>query len=316
MTLLTRLNIVQRISRLYRSIHLFRNQYILENKLSNKVYLRNFWGKLEELDCTKRFLINLMIECAPSYSKVRVDSVFPDFSARLNRILSLIQDHKSEGTKELRVWYSGENVRPPNSQGIDAFLGFDKNSPIASNVFLPLWATQLGEDVELARHKQEVLMSSRRTQFKKKDFACIVISNPEPIRLHFLAELQKIGSVHCYGPAFGNTVLDKQEVLQRYRFNLCFENDLYPNYVTEKVFNSYEGECIPIWWGLDDEGFLNDGAIINVHKIGFRESLEKIHYLEGMPLEQDAMREQPILKKGYDFNALIHTLKLNLHKDA
>lgn len=316
MVSLVRLSIIRKVSSLYRDFQLFKRQYIVHTRAQNNVYLRNFWGKLEELDSTKRFLINLMIECAPNDSKVRIDSVFPDFSVRFNRILSRIQSSKSGRTKEFRVWYSGENIRPPISQGVDAFLGFDKDLPIARNVFLPLWATQLGENLELAREKQTRLMSARNAQLNKRDFACIIVSNREPVRLHFLAELQKIESVHCYGPAFGKPIPDKQEILQRYRFNLCFENDLYPNYLTEKVFDSYEAECIPIWWGLDDEGFLNDEAIINVHKIGFRESLEKIEFLEGMPLEQVTMREQPILQKGYDFDSLIETIKRNFRNDV
>jgi hypothetical protein len=132
--------------------------------------------------------------------------------------------------------------------------------------------------------------------------------------MHFLSELQKIGEVDCYGPAFGNSIPNKQETLRKYRFNLCFENDLYPNYVTEKAFDSYEAECIPIWWGLDEEGFLNDGAIINVHRLGFHESLEKIRYLESHPPVRDVIRKQPLLQRAFDFDSLLNTLAVKLDR--
>ena len=305
---LSRLRIHRNIHNFYRQWLLLENQITLGKRQEGRVYLRNFWGKLEDFDSTKLFLTNLIRESAPDILRVRIDSVFPDFSPRFTRFLRLTQRFRTEFTPNFKVWFSGENVRPPIRDQYDVFLGFEKDSPNPSNVFLPLWATQLGTNIELAKYKQSKLMITRSLRCDKKDFACIVISNPEPTRLHFLSELQKIGEVECYGPAFGRPIPNKQEILRNYRFNLCFENDLYPNYVTEKVFDSYEAECIPIWWGLDEESFLNDDAIINVHRLGFRESLERIRFLENNPSEQDQIREQPLLQRAYDFDSLLSSL--------
>ena len=42
----------------------------------------------------------------------------------------------------------------------------------------------------------------------------------------------------------------KNEVLNYYDFNIAFENtENYPNYVTEKLFDSFINGCIPIYWG-------------------------------------------------------------------
>jgi hypothetical protein len=44
----------------------------------------------------------------------------------------------------------------------------------------------------------------------------------------------------------------KIETLSSYRFSLCFENCVFPGYVTEKIFDCFLGGCIPIYWGAPD----------------------------------------------------------------
>ena len=50
-----------------------------------------------------------------------------------------------------------------------------------------------------------------------------------------------------------------------YRFSICYENvrDV-PGYVTEKIFDSMRGGCVPIYWGannitdyVDEEAFID-----------------------------------------------------------
>lgn len=41
----------------------------------------------------------------------------------------------------------------------------------------------------------------------------------------------------------------KIEFLTNYKFYLCFENSSYPGHITEKLFNTFEAGCIPIYWG-------------------------------------------------------------------
>jgi hypothetical protein len=132
---------------------------------------------------------------------------------------------------------------------------------------------------------------------------CVVISNPEPIRMAFIDELRKNFEVDVYG-AFGLPIRDKAEVLRNYKINVCFENDEYPGYVTEKPFEAWLNECIPVWRGLDAAGYLNQESIINVTELGFHASITKI----GMILEHDdeylRVSGLPILKKGYAFQDL------------
>lgn len=41
----------------------------------------------------------------------------------------------------------------------------------------------------------------------------------------------------------------KKVILEKYNFNLCFENTVYPKYITEKIWESIENYCLPIYYG-------------------------------------------------------------------
>lgn len=41
----------------------------------------------------------------------------------------------------------------------------------------------------------------------------------------------------------------KRQILSEYNFNLCFENSVYPYYVTEKIWDAIENHCLPIYYG-------------------------------------------------------------------
>lgn len=47
----------------------------------------------------------------------------------------------------------------------------------------------------------------------------------------------------------GNWKKRKLEILQPYNFNLCFENTIIPNYITEKIWDSIESYSLPIYYG-------------------------------------------------------------------
>ncbi|MDH1109310.1 glycosyltransferase family 10 [Pseudomonas otitidis] len=54
-------------------------------------------------------------------------------------------------------------------------------------------------------------------------------------------------------PSYKGRVSNKQEVLVRTRFCICYENvrDL-PGYITEKIFDCFFAGCIPIYWGASN----------------------------------------------------------------
>lgn len=47
----------------------------------------------------------------------------------------------------------------------------------------------------------------------------------------------------------GDWVSRKKKLMEKYRFNLCFENTATFNYMTEKIWDSIENYCLPIYYG-------------------------------------------------------------------
>ena len=50
------------------------------------------------------------------------------------------------------------------------------------------------------------------------------------------------------------SVNDKLKAMADFRFALCFENCVFPGYVTEKIFDCFFAGCIPVYWGAPDIG--------------------------------------------------------------
>ena len=45
----------------------------------------------------------------------------------------------------------------------------------------------------------------------------------------------------------------KNTILQNYHFHLCFENTNWPYYCTEKIWDSIQGGCLPIYYGKNNK---------------------------------------------------------------
>ena len=69
------------------------------------------------------------------------------------------------------------------------------------------------------------------------------------------------GSIWGFGPSYHRAALRvfkgtippdvrrKREVMNGFKFALCFENCAFPGYVTEKIFDCFLAGCIPIYFG-------------------------------------------------------------------
>ena len=73
--------------------------------------------------------------------------------------------------------------------------------------------------------------------------------------------------------AGGQKCEDKLQTLSRYKFNLCFENCIYPGYITEKIFDCFFSGTIPIYYGAPDiTDFIPKGCFIDFRDFSnFRE---------------------------------------------
>jgi hypothetical protein len=113
------------------------------------------------------------------------------------------------------------------------------------------------------------------------------------------------------------------EVLSKYKFMICFENESEPFYLTEKLGNAYISGCIPIYWGMKNvENFLNSKAFIHVKDYNdFPNVLNTIKEIDTNDDLYNQIRSQPLFKndkipdiftKDYYVNKLNECFK-NLH---
>ncbi len=76
-------------------------------------------------------------------------------------------------------------------------------------------------------------------------------------------------------PCWRGPIKEKIPVLERYRFNIAFENvrDI-PGYVTEKIFDSFLGSTVPVYWGAPNvTDFIPKDCFIDFRDYGTFEKL-------------------------------------------
>jgi len=213
------------------------------------------------------------------------------------------------------VWYSGENVRPPIDPRYDGFLSFDQDDYYGKNAYLPLWQMHFRENASIYRSPQlgsifqvEEFISGRALEKVPKKFVCAFINNLDPRRMRAIESLQRYGEVDIYGRKFGKYIEDKTSVASEYRYVLAFENDFYPGYVTEKIFDAYACKSIPLYWGsLGREKAINAGSFIDASNFENFEALAS-HVAK---ISEDAWQEiyeQPLLSLLPDFSDISRVL--------
>lgn len=218
------------------------------------------------------------------------------------------------------IWYSGENLRPPH-EAWDATWSFDVTSERTCNVYFPLWwllfPELLGIDIPSPENRigREITLDECMSQrdpigLDRERFLCAFIGNPEPTRMRALDALREVGDVDVYGSSSGKSVSTKWEVARHYRFMLCFENDVWPGYVTEKAFDAWACGCIPVWSGIDREGFLNKEAIINAAELASLDDLlDEVATLERDRSRRAHVNGSPILSKVPNLDAILQSVR-------
>jgi len=300
------------------------------------VSFRNFWpGFRPEL-----FLLPLLRSSAPEVNftiksrgsvDLEVVSVFPTRSDEFRHKLGRLRNRNSiplsisgiEPDKRARfsIWFTGENIRPVANVW-DLCLSFDPDSKLVKNIYFPLWwqlfPELLGAEFAAQSGIVEISKSWPLADFVNpreldssdgKKFACAIISNPEPMRMNAIRALEGIDRVDIFGRITGNPVVDKASVMRDYKFAICFENDLYPGYVTEKLFDAWGSGCVPIWAGIDSHGFINPKAVVNYATLSSMEHLvSRVEHLHRNKDEYSDTASEPLLNNLPDVCLMQHEI--------
>ncbi len=164
---------------------------------------------------------------------------------------------KYRNSKALKIFFTGENSRADLSIA-DYSISFDFDTFGGRNFRLPIWYlyvnwwgefnfphAEITTDMLFRKHDPEEVLS-------RKEFCSIVIGNAVRNRLEVAQELSSYKPVHGYGKVFGNHFSgSKIDLISKYRYNICFENSVYPGYTTEKLMEAKVAGCVPIYYGTE-----------------------------------------------------------------
>jgi len=189
--------------------------------------------------------------------------------------------------KSLKVFFSGENVRP-NRTECDHAISFELDERGGRDIRWPLYNLYLDPRFEPVVERRE-------------KFCCMVVSNAASRhRIDFFKALSRYRPVDSGGKALNNVggpVKDKLDFIKGYRFCMAFENAYYPGYTTEKILEAKKAGCIPIYWGnpeiardFDADSFVNATSFPS-----FSSCIESIEALDRDEGAFRRMQERPLL---------------------
>jgi hypothetical protein len=284
----------------------------------------------------------LIIEDQSRFADVQIESVYgrnslPSLRARSYRFLASHTKNGIDFSKskyspnqqpskkaKFSIFFTGENERPPYGDW-DCYLSFDLNSYGGKNAYLPLWwvtssdlirptvSPYLGRAITI-----DEMLAPRAVNYRpRKKFCVAFIGKAYPFRMQAIAALSSIGKVDVYGGIARNSgkkaALEKFETAQKYKFVFAFENDLFPGYVTEKAPEAWATGAVPLYWGSDPSGYLNQEAMINLANY---QNLEK--FTKRVSEVSDDLRlwqsiaNQPILRKRPSLDEVLLVIRTAL----
>ncbi len=206
-----------------------------------------------------------------------------------------------------RIWFTGENLRPPIGM-FNATFSFDKSDEVLSNVFFPYWLYRLdwgfgdnGFEIQVKPDK----LSHKRAEEHRPMTVCSFSSTREPTREKLKYAVENVLKLDSFGKSTGLVVDSKSSVSRKYGFQICPENDIYPNYVTEKLIEAWACGNIPIWSGLDSDSIFNPDAYVNATGLTVEEIQERISNIS----QEEAiyMRSLPLIRKIPNLNEIVST---------
>ena len=296
-----------------------------------KICAVNFWPGFSLESGFVRYLLNLAlgsfsIVSSEKDADIVLVSVFPRFQ-RLAAISPKLQI-KRPMVPERSIGFIWENQRPDYRKYAFS-ISSDFDSYGGRNFRIPLWYAQLkwpeiSQDRPWSSERawqgyeplvdMDTLMRPRpASQSDNRDaFCCFVAANPEPHRLLTIEALSKVGKVDLYGPISGKAFKgSKYELLSRYRFNLCFENSMFPGYYTEKLLQSWVGGCIPLYYS--DPWFHQDfnpkAAINRINFATLDDFSEFVRSVYGSRELIDGYLAQPLLTQRPSLDAGVAFLR-------
>jgi len=292
--------------------------------MKKNIAFLNFWPGFDESE--NIFLHALSMNSEFEYVGVKsiwkadavVESVFPNHTSK-SKHLMWIRKILKQGNLP-RISFTGENTRP-NLRKYDFAISFDYLED-ERHFRLPLWALYTdyaGKNRFIESRDDQIDISifheSRQVPLPLEPTALSVfMGNPTPERLQFIEKSNSFFQISGYGNYFKKAVPSKLKYQGEFRFNLCFENSIFPGYHTEKLLQAYAMGSVPLYFGhptvLKD---FNPEAFINLADFDSMDSF--IEFVSRLSDEEcQRILNSPLLTRKFDLSSFANFMDRTLQK--
>ena len=275
-----------------------------------KVSFLDFWGDLQ-LD--NNFILNILRE-----AKEDVVLTNPDDSDII--FCSIFgEKHKSYFGNKKVVLFTGENIRP-DFKSYDLSMSFDFDDYGGRNIRIPLWYFYIDWFNKKSYGNPQYLIpenflyeSNKFSNTNKDKFCCSVFSSSYPERFQMMNTLNRYKNVDGYGKIHNNRIPDgekiKMDIISNYKFNICFENSIYPGYFTEKLLHAKISGSIPIYRADKTMNMdFNQNCCLNLEDSSYEEIFEKVLELDGNKNLFDRMASEPLFNDQINLNDIVNKI--------
>lgn len=231
-----------------------------------RIAFGNMWGGFDTLD-------NVITNSLKLKYDVEVTAHNPDivFVQNTEGVKAQTLTDPFRGKAKRVHWHveSGSRVGDPDYNVCDYSITtctFDHER----NFRLPHWSLYIDwfNNAYVEGRNQAFLVSpevltAKRTKRHKTKFCCVLSNNPMGYRGQVYPKfismsidkglfMESRGLWSATSPRLHGDELDKMNFIDSFKFHLCFENDDFPGYITEKIIHPLACGVIPIYWGTDD----------------------------------------------------------------
>ena len=178
----------------------------------------------------------------------------------------------------------------------------------------PLWILYLFSPEANKKDVESTIDKINNTRYQKLKICALIAGHDKHgTRKMLLDGIKDVIPVDCAGKWENNTEdlwnkynNDKIEYLKQFKFNICPENINTKNYVSEKLFEAFVADTIPIYYGSDNDpepGLINKEAVVFWDKNSSNDkakNLIKELYLDDKAYS-DFIKQKKILPAATDY---------------
>lgn len=225
-----------------------------------KIAYVNTWGGFDQAFADNSFVMTRMLREAFPNCEIQVGmGGNPDLVISLYHPM-VGSPHYADISKVdcKKIAFTGESYDiVSTTPGCDAYIGFDQEQDMPKGVMalrFPLYAIYHQDYLDrYGCGSYEELRE--KFQKDKTQKVSAVVSNPSNgLRVSLIQYLVQNGLCDSGGRVCNNIgeVSDKLEFTSKYAVALAFENLPRKSYITEKIYEAFIVNSVPIYWGADD----------------------------------------------------------------